>query len=226
MEPSIPFHALVKLVDAEHTTNEKVRTRVPPLKILKVISKLESQNLSAETFDSNPETLNTQGIDPNTWNKPHFWKYSNYCHESNHSVSNCFRKQREVEEMKRNSHSLLKSIVKSNDQYFKAHQNQMHSKEQPSSYPVKISSCNSYDSKIQANSRNRYFPDRSSRFRSHSTSRFRREKSFSRYRYCKTDFNCIRISSRSRHTEICNQRGSSKSPLYSSFRNNYYRCFF
>ena len=48
MEPSFPFHTLVKLVDAEDLMNEKIRTSDLQLEINNVTSKIESQNLSAE----------------------------------------------------------------------------------------------------------------------------------------------------------------------------------
>ena len=43
MEPSIPLHALVKLVDAEDSTNEKNRPLDLLLEIINVTSELESQ---------------------------------------------------------------------------------------------------------------------------------------------------------------------------------------
>ena len=44
MEPSILFHTLVNLFDAEDVTNEMFRTLDLPLEINTVTSKLESQN--------------------------------------------------------------------------------------------------------------------------------------------------------------------------------------
>ena len=44
MAPSIPFHILVKLVNAEDFTNEEIRTFDLLLELIKVTSKLESQN--------------------------------------------------------------------------------------------------------------------------------------------------------------------------------------
>ena len=51
--------------------------------------------MSAETFDPTPEIIFTQASDPNKRSKIQFRKYYNYCHKPNHSVSNCFRKERE-----------------------------------------------------------------------------------------------------------------------------------
>ena len=55
MEPRIQFHTLVQFVGAEGITNQTFRTLHPPLELNKGTSKLESQNLSAETYDPNPE---------------------------------------------------------------------------------------------------------------------------------------------------------------------------
>ena len=55
MEPSIPFHTLVQFGEAEGLRNEKNRMHELPLKNNIVTSKLKSQNLSSETYDSNPE---------------------------------------------------------------------------------------------------------------------------------------------------------------------------
>ena len=78
----------------------------------------------------------TQTTDPNNESKPQFRKNCNYCSKSNHSVSNCFRKQREDKQRKQNCCSRSKASVKSIHQYFKAYQNEIHPNEQPSSYPV------------------------------------------------------------------------------------------
>ena len=60
IEPSIPFDTLVKLVPVEDKTREKIRILDLPLEINNVTSKLESQNLSAETYNPNPEVIFTQ----------------------------------------------------------------------------------------------------------------------------------------------------------------------
>ena len=88
------FHYLVKIVKAEDYTNEKIRTLDLPLGIIDVTSKLESQKLSAETHDTNPEKMCTQKTDPNEKSKLQFQKNCNFCHKSNHPVSNWFRIQR------------------------------------------------------------------------------------------------------------------------------------
>ena len=72
---------------------EKIRTLHIPPKSNYATSKLESEFLSSESYDSNPEFMFAQTNDPKNKSIPKFRIYCGYCHESNHSVSNCFRKQ-------------------------------------------------------------------------------------------------------------------------------------
>ena len=122
MEPSIPFPLLVKLVDTEVITNEKVGILYLLLEISLVLSQLESKNLSVETYGPSPEIMFTQIIDPNNWSKLQSRISCNFFHKTNHSVSICFRKQREDAARKRNSYSWSKSPMKSFNQNFKANQ--------------------------------------------------------------------------------------------------------
>ena len=59
MEPSTPFHTLVKLVDAEDLTKEQIPTFDLPLEFINVTSELEPQNLSAELYAPNNEVMFT-----------------------------------------------------------------------------------------------------------------------------------------------------------------------
>ena len=56
MEPSIPLHALVKLVDAEDITNEKTRTLDLLLEIFNVASELDSQNYLLKVMNQTSKT--------------------------------------------------------------------------------------------------------------------------------------------------------------------------
>ena len=85
---------MVKPVDAEDFANEKIRTLDLPLETNIVTSTLETRNQSAETYGSNPEVIITKTTDPNIKSEPELRKYCNYCHKSNHYVSNCFRKRK------------------------------------------------------------------------------------------------------------------------------------
>ena len=93
-----PFHTLVKLVDAVDITNGKFNTLDLRLKLNEVTSNLEFQISFSETYDSDPEIRCTQTIDSNNKSKPQFRKLIKKCHIPNHSVSNCFRRQRKDEE--------------------------------------------------------------------------------------------------------------------------------
>ena len=111
LEPSIPFHTLVKLVDAKDITNEKIRTLNLPLEGNSLTLKLSSTNLNSQ--DKTLESMFTQINDPNDKSKQQLRKYCIYCHKSNYSISNCFRKQREDKEGKRKAFSRPKSLEKS-----------------------------------------------------------------------------------------------------------------
>ena len=63
----------------------------------------------------------TQPKDPNNKNKPAFKKFCSYCHRTNHSISACFKKQRDDED-KRDAYARSKS-QKSFVQYFRSPSN-------------------------------------------------------------------------------------------------------
>ena len=72
LEASIPFHTLVKLVDAADITNDKIRTHDLTLEVNKITKQLQTQTL----YSSQQEQLMcTQPRDPNTKNKPAYKKY-------------------------------------------------------------------------------------------------------------------------------------------------------
>ena len=64
----------------------------------------------------------TQPKDPNNKNKPAYKKYCSYCHRTNHSISACFKKQRDDED-KREAYAQSKSPQKSFVQYFRSPSN-------------------------------------------------------------------------------------------------------
>ena len=86
LEPSILFHTLVKLVDAEDIANEKIRTHDLALEVTK---QLHTQTLE---FSSQEQLMFTQPKDPNNKIEPAYKKYCSYCHRTNHSISACFKK--------------------------------------------------------------------------------------------------------------------------------------
>ena len=100
LEPSIPFHTLVRHVDSEDIANEKIRTNDLALEINKV--SLEDDNNKKE-FEHEDHIMVTQSGDPNNKSKPAYRKYCSYCHKNNHSISNCYQKQRDDEYQKYNN---------------------------------------------------------------------------------------------------------------------------
>ena len=119
LEPSIPFHTLVKLVDAEDIANDKIGTNDLALEINNITKQLNTQTLDPS---SQEQLMFTQPKDPNNKNKPAYKKYCSYCHRTNHSISACFKKQRDDED-KREAYARSKSPQKSFVQYFRSPSN-------------------------------------------------------------------------------------------------------
>ena len=71
LEPSIPFHAPVKLVDAEDFANDKIRTHDLALEINTLTKQLNTQTLEP---CSQEQLMFTQPKDPNNKNKPAYKK--------------------------------------------------------------------------------------------------------------------------------------------------------
>ena len=93
LEPSIPFHTLVRHVDSEDIANEKIRTNDLALEINKVSIEDDTNNEESE----NDHIMVTQSGGPNNKSKPAYKKYCCYCHKNNHRISNCYQKQSEEE---------------------------------------------------------------------------------------------------------------------------------
>ena len=96
LEPSIPFHTLVRHVDSEDIANEKIRTNDLALEINKI--SIDNDNNDKEL--EHDHIMATQPGDPNNRSKPAYKKYCTYCHKNNHDVSNCYQKQRDEEYQK------------------------------------------------------------------------------------------------------------------------------
>ena len=90
MENSIRFHTLTKLVDTENFTSETNRILEIPLDNNKVLTKLESQHLSSEKYDSNPEVMFAQRNDPKDKTNPRFRKTAFIVVNQTTFFSNCF----------------------------------------------------------------------------------------------------------------------------------------
>ena len=67
LEPSILFHTLVKLVDAEDIANDKIRTHNLALEVNNITKQLRTQTLERS---SQEQLMFTQPKDPNNKNKP------------------------------------------------------------------------------------------------------------------------------------------------------------
>ena len=88
LEPSIPFHTLVKLVDAEDIANDNLWNTDLALETNNITKQFNTQTLDPS---SQEQLMYTQPKDPNNKNKPAYKKYCSYCHRTNHSISACFK---------------------------------------------------------------------------------------------------------------------------------------
>ena len=67
LEPSIPFHTLVKLVDAEDIANDKIRTHDLALEVNNITKQVYTQTLEPSSHE---QLMFTQPKDPNNRKKP------------------------------------------------------------------------------------------------------------------------------------------------------------
>ena len=116
LEPSIPFHSFVNMVDSEDIRLEKIKTQELSLEI-NSLSNAFQQNTTIQ--DTPPATPQTQAVDPNNKSKPQFKKYCSFCHKNNHSVSTCFRRLNMLKESK----PQFRSPTPSSYQHFKTPSN-------------------------------------------------------------------------------------------------------
>ena len=102
LEPSIPFHSLVNMVDSEDITLEKIKTQELSLEI-NTLSNTFQQNATTQDTSSEPPLIHA--ADPNNKSKPQLKKYCSFCHKNYHSVSTCFRRLNMLKESKPQSRS-------------------------------------------------------------------------------------------------------------------------
>ena len=194
-EPSIPFHTPVKLVDAEDIANNKIRTHDLALEINNISKQLNTQTLDPS---SQEQLMFTQPKDPKNKNKPADKKYGSYCHRTNHSISACFKKQRDDED-KREAYARSKSPQKSFVQYFRSPSNDR-TKHYDNRYRSRSTSRdNSYNKNYSQN-----------RYRSTSRDRFSYDKSTTPPHYSRSRYDTYKRDSR-----------SYRSPYRSSYRSPY-----
>ena len=195
LEPSIPFHTLVKLVDAEDFANDKIRALDLALEINNITKQLNTQILDPSSQD---KPMFTQPKDPNNKNKPAYKKNCSYCHRTNHSISACFKKQRDNED-KREAYARSKSPQKSFVQYFRSPSNDR-TKHYDNRYRnLSTSRDNSYNKNYLQN-----------RYRSTSRDRFSYDKSTTLPHYSRSRYDTYKRDSR-----------SYRSPYRSSYRSPY-----
>ena len=197
LEPLIPFHTLVKLVDAEDIANDKIRTHDLALEINTLTKKLNTQTLEPSLQE---QLMFTQPKDPNNKNKPAYKKYCSYCHRTNHSISACFKKQRDDEE-KRDAYARSKSPQKSFVQYFRSPSNDR-TKHYDNRNRYRSRSTSRNNSYNQNYSQNRY--------RSTSRDRFHYDKSTTPPQYSRSRYDTYKRDSR-----------SYRSPYRTSYRSPY-----
>ena len=195
LEPSIPFHTLVKLVDAEDIANDKIRTHDLALEINNMTKQLNTQTLEPS---SQEQLMFTQPKDPNNKIKPAYKKYCSYCHRTNHFISACFKKQRDDED-KRDAFARSISRSKSFAQYFRSPSNDR-TKHYDNRYRSRSTSRdNSYNKNYSQN-----------RYRSTSIDRFSYDKSTAPPQYSRSRYDTYKRDSR-----------SHRSPYRCSYRSPY-----
>ena len=101
LEPSIPFHTLVKLVDAEDIANDKIRTHDLALGINNITKQLNTQTLDPS---SQEHLMFRQPKDPNNKNKP---AYKNIVHTATERIIPSLLVSKNNEMMKINEMPML-----------------------------------------------------------------------------------------------------------------------
>ena len=153
LEPSIPFHTLVRHVDSEDIANEKIGTNDLVLEINKVSIEDNDHNKESES----DQIMVTQSGDPNNESRPAYRKFCSYCHKSNHSISNCYQKQRDDEYQKyknQRSRTPQQSFV----QYFRSKPSisQENKNENRNGYYSRNNDCNKNDQNDYTYYKDRY----------------------------------------------------------------------
>ena len=195
LELSIPFHRIVKLVEAEDIANDKIRTHDLALEINNITKQINTQTLDPS---SQEQLTFTQSKDPNNKNKPAYKKNCSYCHRTNHSISACFKKQRDDED-KRDAYARSQSPQKSFVQYFRSPPNDRTKRYDTRYRRRSTSRNNSYNKDYSQN-----------RYRSTSRDRFSYDKSTTPPQYSRSRYDTYKRDSR-----------SYRSPYRSSYRSPY-----
>ena len=156
----------------------------------------------------------TQSGDPNNESKPAYKKYCSYCHKNNHSISNCYQKQRD-DEYQRYINQRSRTLQQSFVQYFRG--------KPKTSQETRIENTNAYSSNDNDRSKynQNYYNDRyrnNDRYRSNSRDCSQNSyRSNSRQRY----YSSSRSPYRSLYENYYKRRIPSRSPYRSPYRNNF-----
>ena len=208
LDPSIPFHTLVRHVDSEDIANEKIRTNDLALEINKVSLEVETNN---KVLEHEEHILVTQSGDPNNKSKPAYKKYCSNCHKNNHSISNCYQKHRD-DEYQRYKNQRSRTPQQSFVQYFRSKPN--------TSQETRNENTNAYFSNDNDHSKytQNYYNDKhrhNDRYRSNSKDYSQNSfRSNSRQRY----YNNSRSPYRSRYENYYKRRTPSRSSYRSPHR--------
>ena len=193
----------MKLVDAEAIANDKIRTHDLALEINTLTKQLNTQTLEPS---SQEQLMFTQPKDPNNKNKPAYKKYCSYCHRTNHSISACFKKQRDDEE-KRDAYARSKSLQKSFVPYFRSPSNDRKKHYDSQCRSRSTPRNNSYNKNYSQN-----------RYRSTFRDRFHYDKSTTPPQYSRSRYDTYKRDSRSYRSPY---RPSYSSPYRQNSRRRY-----
>ena len=111
LEPSIPFHTLVKLVDAEDIANDKIRTHDLELEVNNTTKQVHTQTLDSS---SQEQLMFTQPKDPNNKNKP---AYENIVHIVTEQITPSLLVSKNNEMMKTDEMQMLDQNLQENHLY-------------------------------------------------------------------------------------------------------------
>ena len=200
LEPSIPFHTLVKLVDAENIANDKIRTHDLALEINNITKQLNTQTLD---HSSQEQLMYTQPKDPNNKNKP---AYKNIAHTVIEQITPFLLVSKNNEMMKINEKHLLDQNLHKNHSFSTFVLLPMTEQNTMIMYDYRYRSrSTSQDNPYNKNySQNRY------RSTSRDRDRFRYDKSTTPPHYSRSRYDIYKRDSR-----------SYRSPYRSSYRSPY-----
>ena len=199
------YYAQVEALNLVKENNETVRHF--ELNVQQLVEKGWCNENAFTIYLKCNEILTTQPRDPNKKNNPAYKKYCSYCHRKNHSISACFKKQRDDED-KRDAYGRSKSPQKSFVQYFRS-PSYDRTKRYYTRYRSRSTSRNNYCNKNNI-SQNRY--------RSTSRDRFSYDKSTTPPQNTRSRYDNYKRDSRSYRSPY---RSSHKSPQRRDSRHKY-----